>query len=1241
MATVVSDPIAYSATDARLSLAPIGSFETGVFDASAAEIVQAHGDRLYVVNAQAGSVDVLDYRDPQHIVKVTSISSEGVANSIAIRDDGLAAIAFQAVDKTAPGHVIFFDANATTPTELGRVTVGALPDNVVISADGAVALTANEGEPADDFSSDPEGSVSVIALPESVTAPAQADVRTADFHDFEADGSTTLPAGVRVFGPAPHGADKPVSRNLEPEYITVDGGTAYVTLQEANAIAKVDIATAEVTEILPLGTKDHGVAGNGIDPSDRDPNGAPTFNIRSFEGLYGTYMPDGIASYRAGEGTYLVTANEGDAREWGTYVEPARVKDLGKNGLPPVCATSPLAAQTGDANLGRLNVSTADGLSEDGTCYESLHAFGSRSFSIWSADGNQVFDSGEDFERITHEAIPGFFNSNHTEANLEGRSDDKGPEPESVVVGQVGTRTYAFVGLERVGGIMVYDLTDPEAAEFVTYVNNRDFTAGQQTAAAGDLGPEGLAFIPAEDSATGTALLAVGNEVSGSTTLFEIEDQRPEVQIVTVNDFHGRLEAGLANGEVGAAGVAGAVAAHEELNPNTLFVSAGDNIGASTFPSFIQDDTPTIDALTAAGLDVSTVGNHEFDQGFADLKDRVVDRFGGAEFALGANVYERGTQTPALQEFEIKVVDGVRVAFIGTVTEQTASMVSPAGISDIEFGDQVEAANRVANRLAADGLADAIVLLTHDGSADEACSAIATEETEFGDLVRNASPHIDAIVSAHTHQRYACEISGRPVIQADQYGTTLGTVTLAFDRSSNGLELAAAHGDTVSLTKRDGAANVPVYPGSASVAAMVSAAVAEAETLGQVPVGSISADILRGGTNGSDRGVESSLGNLIADVYLWAASNESFAGTKAQIGIMNPGGLRDDLRYGADGTLTYRAVANVQPFANTLVTVQLTGAQLRAVLEEQWQPAGSSRPKLHLGISEGLTYSYDPDAARGAHITEIRFNGARVADTDTFTVVTNSFLAAGGDNFTTFAAGANPTDTGEIDLAATIDYFEAHPKVDPAPLGRAVAGELDALEATPAVTVTTAKSTTRYGQANSLVAKVTADGAPVSGRVDAVLNGKTIARNVPLSAAGTATVKLPATTRPGSWTLTLKYQGTRGVKPGSASTKVRVLKAAPSVSARLSKTKITAKQKGKVAVSVKLPGASGVYASGKIRIMEGKKVLKSVTLSTARKGKVLVNLPKLKTGTHTLRVVLPANSLQGEAKSAQLKLRVR
>ncbi|SQG63421.1 alkaline phosphatase [Corynebacterium renale] len=506
-----------------VELAPVGTYASGVFGKSAAEIVAFHASsqRILTVNAQSGQVDVLDAADVSNLSKVGTISAGGdkEINSVAVRADGLAVAAVQQGDKTAAGEALFFDV--TTLTELGRVSVGSLPDNVHITADGRFALVANEGEPSDEmdatgeaYAVDPEGSVSVITLPGGIAAPAQSDVRTADFRAY--DGN--VPAGVRVFGPAGH--HNLASRDFEPEYISSVGGTAFVTLQENNAIAMVDIENAEVTDVVPAYVTDHRQV--PLDPSNKD--GKVELRTQPVKGLS---MPDSIAAFEVGGATYFATANEGDAREWGTYTDEVEFKDLVKEGL--VCESAvagwDLHELAAKEQMGNLKLTNASGWNEELGCFDDLHAYGSRSFTIYDAHGNAVFDSGSDFERITadlHARCEVNFNANNDENDPDDRSDNKGPEPEALTVGRVGERTYAFIGAERVGGVFVYDVTVPAAAKYVTYVNNRNFEAAPDSAEAGDLGPEGFAFVSAEESPSGEALLVVGNEVSGTTTVYEV-----------------------------------------------------------------------------------------------------------------------------------------------------------------------------------------------------------------------------------------------------------------------------------------------------------------------------------------------------------------------------------------------------------------------------------------------------------------------------------------------------------------------------------------------------------------------------------------------------------------------------------------------------------------------------------------------------------------------------------------------
>ncbi|MCM5679275.1 choice-of-anchor I family protein [Schlegelella sp. S2-27] len=499
------DDDAGEATPTALALSELGRY-TSPQGETAAEIpaYDAASRRVFVVNGALGSLDVLDLSDPAAPALVQTLGVDAVGaglggiNSVAVRG-GIVAVAIEAADKQQPGTVAFL--RASDLALLGQVQVGALPDMVVFSADGRTALVANEGEPNADYSVDPEGSISVI----DASDPAAPVARTAGFAAFNGQLDALRAAGVRIYGP---GAT--VAQDVEPEYIAVssDGKTAWVTLQENNALAIVDVESATVQSIEPLGYKDHRVAGNGLDPSDRDAG----VDIRAWP-LLGMYQPDAIAAFRVGGQTYLVTANEGDAREYDTFAEETRVKDLT---LDPAVFTDALCGGpcADDDRLGRLNVTAALGAGADG--HTALYAFGARSFSIWDAAGTLVYDSGDDLEQRTR-ALPNvLFNAGNDENALDNRSDNKGPEPEGVAVARFGAKTYAFIGLERVGGVAVYDISTPAAPVFATYLNTRDGDAG-------DLGPEGLVVVPAADSPNGKPLLIVGHEVSGTTAVYQID----------------------------------------------------------------------------------------------------------------------------------------------------------------------------------------------------------------------------------------------------------------------------------------------------------------------------------------------------------------------------------------------------------------------------------------------------------------------------------------------------------------------------------------------------------------------------------------------------------------------------------------------------------------------------------------------------------------------------------------------
>jgi DNA-binding beta-propeller fold protein YncE len=497
----------------QIGLAILSQYSTGL-GSGGAEIsdYDPATKRLFVINGVNNTLDIVNLADPTTpaLVNRISLAAYGAqGNSVAVKN-GVVAVAVQAAVLQDPGVAVFLDTNGAL---LGQATVGALPDMVVFTPNGQKVLVANEGEPTTTYSVDPQGTVSIIDLSGGPGSPV---VSTVSFTDFNVGGSrhAELPALVRIYGPG-----STVAQDLEPEYIAVsdDGATAWVTLQEANAIAVIDVSAASVLRIDALGLKNYDLPGNAIDPSDQ--NGG--INIANWP-VRGMYQPDAIAYYMHAGTPYVLTANEGDAREYTALTEEVRVSS-GTYALDPTvfpnAATLKLAG-----NIGRLTVTRNGGdLDNDGD-YDEIWSLGGRSFSIWNGNtGAQVFDSKGDFESITSTAVPAVFNSNGTVATFDTRSDNKGPEPEGVTTGVVDGRRYAFVCLERTGGVMVYDVTDPNAVDFILYEPN----------APGALAPEGVRFVSLGDSPDHRALLLVSNEVSGTLTVYSVESSTVAVTLLS------------------------------------------------------------------------------------------------------------------------------------------------------------------------------------------------------------------------------------------------------------------------------------------------------------------------------------------------------------------------------------------------------------------------------------------------------------------------------------------------------------------------------------------------------------------------------------------------------------------------------------------------------------------------------------------------------------------------------------
>ena len=482
----------------------LSSYSTGNTnaDGGVAEIVKFNeeNDCMYLVSGQTQTLDIVKVKEDgsTELVKKIDIAALGSANDFSAgditsvdvnTDRDLVVIAVQHADYTKNGAIVLLDYEGSF---VAKYETGVQPDMVTFTPDGSKILTANEGEPREGYeATDPMGSVTVVDLDAKV-------VNTYDFESLDSSRDALINHGVLLR------ADTDPSVDLEPEFIAVseDNKTAYVTLQENNAIAALNLTTGTWKYVKGLGFKDYSAEGNGL---DLDVDGK--IDIRN-ENVYGVYMPDGISVVTIGGQDYLITANEGDAREWGDYENIDSDKLILADG------------QEAGKKIEYLDTSKTDGL-ESGKTY----VLGGRSFSIWKADTlEQVFDSGDDFETITAEEFPAYFNSGHDEAGLDKRSHKKGVEPESVSVLETNGKTYAVIGLERMGGIMVYDITNPAKATYADYLNVRGFSETvTDLSKLGDLGPEGICAISAENSPTGNAMILVANEVSGTVTVAQIE----------------------------------------------------------------------------------------------------------------------------------------------------------------------------------------------------------------------------------------------------------------------------------------------------------------------------------------------------------------------------------------------------------------------------------------------------------------------------------------------------------------------------------------------------------------------------------------------------------------------------------------------------------------------------------------------------------------------------------------------
>lgn len=998
--------IVYGGQEQQLNVSLIGRYESGAtFDAGGTEIVAYDPDsqRIYSVNGDEKAVDIINAErlgqsDVMELplekrVKLSDLASYlgQVSDITSVAMDPkheFIAVAVSAQPKTDPGYVVFLDKQGNW---LNDVQVGSLPDMVTFTPDGRFVLVANEGEPNDDYTVNPLGSVAMIAMDKEVTSITNDDVQLVTFEQVQVDDS------IRKVHPQATYAE-----DLEPEYIVVDSSSkwAYVVLQENNAIAKLDLVNQTFTDVISLGYKDHSLAHNGFDASNKDEQ----VKLSPWPVL-GMYQPDGISMFEQGGKTYILTPNEGDAQDYDGFSEEVRVEDLvDQYDLNAALFAGYSQAEINELvnnglfneeQLGRLKTTTSAPKNEDGK-YEAVYAYGARSFTIWDAETMEpVYDSGNEFETILAEAVPDYFNTTNTEDAFDDRSDDKGPEPEHAVTGQVGAHTYAFIGLERMGGIMVYNIDNPENAQFDLYFSSRSF-AGEEPA--GDIAPEGLLFVAKEDSPTGQPLLLAAHEVSGTIAVYELSekqatnrDKRTKITILHTNDSHSRVFEGAYDG-MGFAKLSTLIKQHEAENKNTIILDAGDTFHGQTFATLEQGES-IVKIMNEIGYDAMAAGNHDFNYGY----ERLLELAEMTVFpVISANIIYEDTGELVLPPYVIKEVDGIKLGIFGLSTPETHFKTHPKNVEGLLFTDPVEAAKKMVKELQ-DKQVDMIIALTHLGTD--------ASSTDTSIKVAREVQGIDLIVDGHSHTIENFGENGTWIVSAGEYLKNLGVVELDFE----GKELVNIQAHLI--TKEDAAS---IEPDPAVQAVIDSIEQAQQSILNEV-VGETT--VVLDGEREQVRTGETNLGNLITDAMLHV--------TAAQVAIMNGGGIRASID---QGEITKGDIITVLPFGNYIVTKYVTGADIKAALENGVDAYPNTKGAFpHVG---GMSFKIDPDADPGNRVHSILIDGEQIQMDETYLLATNDFMAAGGDEYVMFAEYPIENEYPALD-EAVIDYILSMGTIQP------------------------------------------------------------------------------------------------------------------------------------------------------------------------------------------------------------------
>ena len=999
-------------------LTQLGTIDLGGFDEGAAEIsaYDAGTQRLFVTNAEEDVIEIIDMSDPTSLSVISSIDfttyGDGV-NSVAVYD-GLLAAAIEADPKQDPGKVVVFDMDGN---HLWNVEVGSLPDMVTFTPDGKKILVANEGEPSDDYQTDPQGSISII---DTTTK----SVSTADFTSFIGQEDALIAEGVRIFGPNANAAE-----DLEPEYITVNesSDTAYVTLQENNALAIVDIANASVVDVIALGYKDHNQPGNGLDASNK----SDFIDIRPWP-VMGMYQPDAIASYKVDGTTYLVTANEGDAREYEAedqsgedslvYTDESEVGDV----MLDDAVFGDVDYLKDNNQLGKLGISIALPDTNDDGEFKTLYSYGARSFAIWNAEtGELVYDSGDELEQITGAIYPDNFNSSDDDTDAKDRSDNKGPEPEAVAIGEIDGKTYAFVGLERIGGIMVYDITDPMNAKFVEYTNNRDFSKDpeKEDDMHGDNGPEGLVFIPSDKSPNGQHLVVVSSEISGTVTTYSVGEAKAPYTLAILHNNDGESDMLGDSIMVGGSKILGGSVAQFKATVDSLrdaavsrgygsiMLSSGDNFLAGKEFNASQANEVYYDAiaLDAIDYDAICIGNHDFDFGAKVLAEMIEAFETNKAPYLSSNLgFSQEPELNALAQngrvkpYTIVQKGNEQIGVVGLTTPKITEISSPGKVDVSEA--IVDSVQKYVDTLVNKGI-NKIILISHLQSVNED-TALIKQISGIDIVIAGGGDELlanDPVLGGP----YKNTIFGSyPMTETDKDGnevyivTTpgnyrfLGQLIVDFDAEGKVIRVYDSNPVLVKGQENTQLKTDIIEPINTYIEDLTTNIIAETEVELE-----FRRDYLRTQeTNG---------GNLVADALLWQAKQtySDYNVKEPHIALQNGGGLRLENTIPAgdfEEVLTYDICA----FTNILSVIEdIPAAELKKLIENGVSNVENTDGRFpHVA---GFHFVYNPEGAPGHRViditledgTELVKNGEPVPGAPAVTMATIDFLANGGDGY--------------------------------------------------------------------------------------------------------------------------------------------------------------------------------------------------------------------------------------------------